>query len=120
MKTVMIIDDMPINLNVIADMILDKYKIMVATSGKKALNLISKRKPDLILLDFNMPEMNGSEVAKTLSEDPENADIPVVFISGSVASEVIESCDHSNIKGALEKPVERKELLAILDELLQP
>ena len=54
---------------------------MGALSGQQALEMIRKKAPDLILLDINMPEMNGFEVAKRLKGDPELEHIPVIFIS---------------------------------------
>ncbi len=80
--SVLIVDDTMENLQVLAEMLRSRnYKVAVAKDGMKALNFVSKRKPDLILLDIMMPEMDGFEVCEKLKADPETKEIPVIFIS---------------------------------------
>ncbi|NJL59747.1 MAG: hybrid sensor histidine kinase/response regulator [Desulfobacteraceae bacterium] len=80
--SVLIVDDTMENLQVLAEMLRSKnYKVAVAKDGMKALSFVSKRKPDLILLDIMMPEMDGFEVCVRLKSDPETKEIPVIFIS---------------------------------------
>jgi len=83
MKTILLVDDAPSILQVLNATLKQKYKTKVAVSGEKALKIASRDpKPDLILLDIMMPEMDGFEVCKRLKEDPETQDIPVIFLSG--------------------------------------
>lgn len=79
---VMVVDDMPDNLKLIVDILdQDKYKVRALPSGKLALESIKKKRPDLILLDISMPEMDGFEVCRCLKADGETKEIPVIFIS---------------------------------------
>ena len=79
---VLIVDDAPANVRLLADMLKDRgYKIRVALSGELALQAAHSHPPSLILLDINMPEMNGYEVCERLKADAKLRDIPVIFIS---------------------------------------
>ncbi len=80
---ILIVDDSPTNLQVLASCVKSLYQVKVATSGAKCLQIASMQpQPDLILLDVEMPEMNGHEVCKVLKSNPDTADIPVIFVTG--------------------------------------
>lgn len=82
-KTVLLVDDVPANVKTVKAILRDLYKIRVAASGAKALEMASvKPSPDLILLDVSMPEMDGFEVCTKLKLDPNTRDIPVIFLTG--------------------------------------
>jgi sigma-B regulation protein RsbU (phosphoserine phosphatase) len=80
--SILIVDDTPANLQVLAGMLKDRgYKVRPVPSGKLALLAARRDPPDLILLDINMPDMNGYEVCKHLKADELLRGIPVIFIS---------------------------------------
>ena len=80
--TVLVVDDTPENLNLLRDMLQSKgYRVLAFPNGSMALNAASKNPPDLILLDINMPDMNGLEVCNRLKSDVVLKTIPVLFIS---------------------------------------
>lgn len=80
--TVLVVDDVPENLRVVTALLKDEYKIRIATNGLQALEMANKDPlPSLILLDVMMPEMDGYEVCKRLKENPETAEIPVIFLT---------------------------------------
>lgn len=79
---ILIVDDVPENLQVLINTLKNKYSILVAKNGKKALEIVDKgNRIDLILLDIMMPEMDGYEVCKRLKENSATAKIPIIFIS---------------------------------------
>ena len=79
---ILIVDDTPINIQILSKTLSKEYDVRIATNGKKALEIAnSEDKPDLILLDVMMPEMDGYEVCKELKENTLTADIPVIFVS---------------------------------------
>lgn len=79
---IMIVDDKPANLRLLEKMLAGKgYHVRPFPRGLMALNAAFKDPPDLILLDINMPEMNGFEVCRKLQEDDKTKDLPVIFIS---------------------------------------
>ncbi len=87
-KTLLLVDDAPANIQVANSILKDEYRVRVATSGAKALELVKvKPVPDLILLDVEMPEMDGYEVCRRLKADPETREIPVIFLTGKTEAE---------------------------------
>ncbi len=87
-KLVLVVDDAPVNLQVVSAILKDDFKVRIATSGAKALDLVkTKPHPDLILLDVTMPEMDGYEVCGILKATPEVRDIPVIFLTGKTETE---------------------------------
>ncbi|MBT9584055.1 response regulator [bacterium] len=79
-SSVLIVDDEPTNINILYSLLKEDYRTLVATNGKRAVELArSSRPPQLILLDIMMPEMDGYEVCKLLKEDPLTRHIPVLF-----------------------------------------
>jgi len=87
-KLILIVDDTPLNIGVISGALKDSYKTKVATNGEKALALASaEEKPDLILLDIMMPDMDGYEVCSRLKADPATSEIPVIFLTGQTSAE---------------------------------
>lgn len=79
---VLMVDDIAENLHAMMDILRDKYAIIAATDGEKALKLAARQPhPDLILLDIRMPGMDGYEVLRRLKADPLTSDIPVIFVT---------------------------------------
>jgi DNA-binding response OmpR family regulator len=79
---IMVVDDTPDNLKLLEGMLSELgYHVRAFPCGRLALSAAKREPPDLILLDVNMPEMNGYEVCEQLKADPELQDIPVLFIS---------------------------------------
>ncbi|MGL4848816.1 MAG: HD-GYP domain-containing protein [Clostridium sp.] len=78
---ILIIDDLAENIKVLIEILKDDYKINVALSGKKGIELAKVWKPDLILLDIMMPEIDGYEVCRILKNDDEAKDIPIIFLT---------------------------------------
>ncbi|MGF6375333.1 putative two-component system response regulator [Clostridiales Family XIII bacterium PM5-7] len=79
---ILIVDDEPANLKLLKELLKDTYQVYLATSGKHALNFLEHNKPDAILLDVLMPEMDGYEVIKEIKKRESVKDIPVIFLTG--------------------------------------
>jgi PleD family two-component response regulator len=81
--TVLIVDDAPYNVQALAILLKDDYKIMVATDGARCIELATgDNPPDLILLDIEMPDINGYEVCRRLKSLEFTKHIPIIFITG--------------------------------------
>ena len=81
---ILAVDDEPLNRLLIEDIIEDRYEVVTVASGEQCLQMVKERLPDLILLDINMPDLSGFEVCKQLSQQPETASIPVIFLTAMV------------------------------------
>ncbi|MCW8356652.1 response regulator, partial [Marinomonas pontica] len=80
-KRVLIVDDVPRNIDLLKDILSERYQVQIAKSGKVALDIIERTMPDIILLDIMMPDMNGFEVCEKVKANPKTADIPVIFLT---------------------------------------
>jgi len=110
---ILIVDDIPANLKVLSDILKeDGYKVRPVPSGKLALQVAEKEKPDLILLDIMMPDMNGYEVCRVLKENPELKEIPVIFISAlNETDDVVKALKFGGVD-YITKPFRSEEVLA--------
>lgn len=79
---ILLVDDTPANIKILAELLRKDYLLSVATCGADALEITaSEDRPDLVLLDIMMPEMDGYEVCRRLKADPRTQDIPVIFVT---------------------------------------
>ncbi len=110
---ILIVEDVPKNIQVLGTILREQeYQINVAQNGIQALELVQKVRPDLILLDIMMPEMDGFEACKRLKSDPETADIPVVFLTAKTETEDIVQGFELGAVDYVTKPFNAPELLA--------
>ncbi|MBP0020116.1 MAG: response regulator [Cyanobacteria bacterium SBLK] len=116
---ILVVDDTPENLSVLTQMLSEQnYEVRVAPNGKLALQSIRSKPPHLVLLDINMPGLNGYQVCETLKADPEICDIPVMFISA--LHEPIDKLQGFQAGGVdyITKPFEAIEVLARIENQL--
>ena len=81
-KLVIIVDDNPANLRIGKNVLSEKYHVSTAPSAEKLFILLKNNHPAVILLDIDMPEMDGFEAIKILKSNPETKEIPVIFLTG--------------------------------------
>jgi CheY-like chemotaxis protein len=87
-KTIMVVDDNPDIITIVKTILEGKgYKVFSASSGAELLNLLDNQKPDLIILDIMMPEMDGLEVLTRLKSVTDTATIPVILLTAKVQYE---------------------------------
>jgi DNA-binding response OmpR family regulator len=118
--TILIVDDTPANLNVLSTILSQEgYKVRPANGGEVALVVAQHASPDLILLDIQMPGMNGFEVCKRLQQQEQTRDIPVIFISA--LDEVLDKVEAFEVGGAdyITKPFQILEVLARIEHQLK-
>ena len=78
---ILCVDDEPVNLTIMEELLQDNYELITVNSGEGCLQQVEIQKPDLILLDVNMPEIDGLETCARLKADAETAEIPIIFVS---------------------------------------
>jgi len=118
--TIVVVDDTPENLFVLSEMLEQQgYQVRKALNGRVALMTCKKRLPDLILLDINMPEMDGYEVCEQLKADEKTSNIPVIFISA--LDSVMDKVRAFNVGGVdyITKPFKWAEVISRIENQLK-
>lgn len=115
---ILVVDDNAMVLRNIKSILDGKYTVAVAPSGVHAFLAIGKKKPDLILLDYEMPEMNGKEVFEKLQAEEELKDIPVVFLTSVDSREIVLELLALKPAGYLLKPVDSQLVLDKVHEVI--
>ncbi|MTJ07319.1 hybrid sensor histidine kinase/response regulator [Anabaena sp. UHCC 0253] len=118
--TILIVDDTPNNLHLLSNMLEEQgYDVRCANSGAIALKAVAIEHPDLIMLDINMPNINGYEVCEQLKLDSNTCEIPVIFLSA--LSETIDKIKAFRIGGVdyITKPFQVEEVLARIENQLR-
>ncbi len=117
-KTVMIIDDSPIMLRSIRQLISKEYKVIAATSGTQAMKILADKTPDLILLDYEMPGMDGKQVFKQFQLYERLKNIPVIFLTAvndrETTMSILELCP----AGFILKPPDKAKLFEVIEKNL--
>jgi signal transduction histidine kinase/HPt (histidine-containing phosphotransfer) domain-containing protein len=108
---ILLVDDNPKNLQVLGNL-LDEYRTAVATGGREALKFIRKIRPDLVLLDVMMPDMDGFEVCESLQASAETRSIPVIFLTAKTEAEDVVKGFRLGAVDYITKPFRKEELLA--------
>ena len=112
MSLVLIIEDNEKNLKLVRDVLQVKgYETLEAGTAEDGIVIARERKPDLVLMDIQLPGMNGIDALKALRADPETAAIPVVAITASVMQNDRQMIVGAGFDGFIEKPVNLKNLL---------
>jgi CheY-like chemotaxis protein len=119
-KSVLYIEDNPANLRLVEQvlMIIPNLHMWSAAEPLLGLELAMEHLPDLILLDINLPGMDGFEVLKQLRSNEASREIPVIAISANAMSKDIEKGEAAGFDGYITKPVNVKELLSIVESKL--
>ena len=117
---ILIVDDMPDNLRLLSTMLTERgYEVRKALNGQMALKAVEAEPPDLILLDINMPGMNGYEVCEHLKENRQSYKIPVIFVSA--LDDVFDKVKAFSVGGLdyITKPFQAEEVLARVENQLR-
>ena len=118
--SLLIVDDEPVNFDVIEAIMSDcGYDLHYAANGRQAIDLLHVYKPDLILLDVMMPEIDGIEVCKQIKNNPVWKFIPIVMVTALNSKEDLARCIRAGADDFLSKPVNRLELRARVHSMLR-
>ena len=119
MEKILIVDDYPANIKVLGELLRDKYEVLVATNGLKAVAIAKEKMPDLILMDVMMPEMDGFSAASIIKNDKLTCDIPIIFITAKGETEdVVKGFDVGG-QDYITKPFNPQELFARVNTHLE-
>ncbi|HQR10422.1 MAG TPA: response regulator [Casimicrobiaceae bacterium] len=120
MKLILIIEDNEKNMKLVRDILQVKgYETMEAGSAEDGLAMAAARKPDLVLMDIQLPGMNGIDALCELRANAATADIPVVAVTASVMQQDRKHITEAGFDAYLSKPLDLKEFLAAVRTMLE-
>lgn len=117
-KTIMLIDDNPVDLRTLRMMIKDKYRVLMAPSGIAAVGIMQKEIPDLIFLDYDMPVVNGKMTMELIRNNANLKNVPIVFLTGVNDRERIMSVMSLNPADYLLKPIDQDKILETIKRIV--
>ncbi len=117
-KSVLVIDDNVLLLRTVKEMLSDQYNVAIATSCYQAFEQLELRKHDIILLDYEMPDVNGSETFHKLKNDKRYESIPVIFFTGSADKETVTKLLSLKPDGYMLKPPSKSKLVPLVEKVL--
>ena len=117
-KTILVLDDSPIMPKVIREQLKEFYDVVIVTNGKLALKYLKENKVDMMLLDYDMPEMSGLDVLKTMKADTATRNIPAVFLTGVSDRAKIAQALAFGPQGYLLKPIDKEKLFAMIHKCI--
>ncbi len=117
--TILVVEDNILNLKLFGDLLhFHGYRTLLSRSGTEALSLARRHRPDLILLDLQLPEVSGMEVARRLQADLDLAAIPVIAVSAFTLAGDRDSLMGAGCNAYCQKPISAQELLTTVRRLL--
>jgi CheY-like chemotaxis protein len=117
-KRILIVDDTETVLMFEKMMLAGEYDVRVAKTGKEALRSVAESRPDIVLLDIVMPEMDGITTCRQLKSDPATREIPVIIVTTKGETEKVEAAFTAGCNDYLTKPINRLNLLEKINEFL--
>jgi CheY-like chemotaxis protein len=118
--TILVVDDNPINLKLVSDLLaFEGYRVLKAADGEEAATRVKRDPPELILLDVDLPGMDGLTLTKKLKSDPPTADIIIVALTAFAMKADRQRAIAAGCDAYVTKPINTRELPAQVAELLQ-
>lgn len=115
---ILLVEDNPDTVEFLSKRLVDAgYEVMIARNGADALRIGSTERPAAIVMDINLPQLNGDDVCRKLRQEPDTAGIPVIFVTAETEHRVQDLLDEKTY--CLEKAIKSKTLLEALDRILQ-
>ena len=119
LSNILVVDDNPANLDLLLSALEElPCRIRPSAQPEMALRSAIAHPPDLILLDIRMPKMDGFEFYKNLRENPETANIPVIFLSAMGESHEIQAALDLGAAGYLVKPIDISKMLSLIEQFI--
>ena len=94
------------------------FEVISSRQGKKGLELAKEKKPNIIILDIYMPDLDGSEIGTILKNDPATKHIPIIYLTGLVTKEEVAGIEKMGSSFVVAKPVGHSELLEVVNKAL--
>lgn len=117
-KKILVVDDNALVLRNVKKILECDYEVIIVNSGEKALKYLEKSTPELVLLDYDMPGMNGKDMYEIMKDNEQMSSIPVIFLTSVAQRNQIISILKSQPAGYILKPPAKEKLLSVIREVL--
>lgn len=118
MKKVLVVDDSEFAINSLVRSLIFRYEMLASKSGDSAIEIATREKPDVILMDIMMPGRNGIDTCHALKDNPETRNIPVIFLTSVSDQKVEEACFMAGARDFVLKPFSIQVLRHRIDNVL--
>lgn len=119
-EKILVVEDNPLNMELVSDLLRSKgYQVIEATTGEQALKLIKEHHPSLVLMDVQLPELDGLSVTRIIKTDPATSDITVVAITAHAMRGDERKVYEAGCAAYLAKPIDTRELPKVVSRFLE-
>lgn len=112
MKTILIVEDLDLNIDLLKQLLEDDYHLLVAHDGVQAVELAAQKQPDLVLMDISLPIMDGYEATRTIRKTA--AALPIIGLSAHAMQGDVEKAKAAGCTDYLTKPIDENKLFSLL------
>lgn len=119
MKKVLVVDDTKAILKMVKFVLGEKYDLYMANSGSLALEILERKPIDIVLMDVDMPDMDGIETVQKIRQMENIKEIPVMFFTAMATKETVEKCAKAGMVDYIVKPYKPEELLERLEKFFK-
>ncbi|MGV7225108.1 MAG: response regulator [Nitrospinales bacterium] len=119
-KTILVVEDNELNMKLVKGLIsIGKYRMLQAPDAESGIQLIREQRPDLVLMDIQLPGMDGLSATKILKEDPNLKDMPIVALTSYAMEGDKEKAMEAGCAGYIAKPIDTRNFLETLSQYLK-
>jgi DNA-binding response OmpR family regulator len=119
-KKILIVDDESYLIDIHQTIVKrEGYDSVTAETGRQAVDVAAAELPDLILLDFSLPDMNAIEVARLIRQNPQTQSTPIIIVTGDTSQQQKDECLDAGLKDYITKPFKPREIAASIRKLLK-
>lgn len=119
MGKILVVEDNPVNMELVRDLLeINSHTVIEATSGQEAIDSVKSDRPDLILMDLQLPGIDGLEAAKIISNNPDSADIPIVALTAFAMKTDENKAREAGCVGFITKPINTREFPRVVESYL--
>jgi two-component system cell cycle response regulator DivK len=120
MSTILIVEDNEKNMKLARDVLQAKgYSTLEAVNGEEGVRLALQHKPDLVLMDIQLPDINGIEAFRRIRSNAETAAVPIVAFTASVTANDLSRIDQAGFDAFIGKPINIKEFVATVQRVIE-
>ncbi len=119
-KTILVVEDNELNMKLVRDLLkIGKYNVLEATDAESGIQLARDQRPNLVLMDIQLPDMNGLCAAKIIKEDPSLKDIPIVALTSYAMQGDREKAIEAGCAGYIAKPIDTRTFLETVSKFVE-